>query len=243
MGETKFGEHVQLLSNFNTIYDEMLKLDVTHVLFGISEDIGVFANNGKSGTSTAWEVAIKILLNTQSNAYTTPNKLLILGHIFPKKALKKVSKWDSSNKKDIKKARKLVEDIDAEVAQLVYKIVKAGKIPIIIGGGHNNSYGNIKGTSLALNKPINTVNFDAHTDFRPEEGRHSGNGFTLKTIKKLNKKVKYNTFESIKIRKEASFQEELEKSLKFVSDKPFGIEVDCDAIENMPSSAMTPPYL
>lgn len=264
-GETKFGEHIQLLPNFNFIYDQMLKLDVTHVLFGISEDIGVFANNGKPGTSTAWETTIKILLNTQSNTYTTPNKLLILGHVFPKKALKRLSKWESSNKKNIKKARQIVGDIDAEVSQLVYQIVKAGKIPIIIGGGHNNAYGNIKGTSLALNKPINVVNFDAHTDFRPEEGRHSGNGFSyayaeeflnkyfifglhenytsdsiLKTINKLKKKVDYNTFEAIKIRKELDYNDELELALKHIENKPFGIEVDCDAIENIPSSAMTP---
>jgi formiminoglutamase len=191
--------------------------------------------------------------------------LLILGHIFPKKALKKMEKWDSSNKKHIKKARKLVEEIDTEVSNLVYQIVKAGKIPIIIGGGHNNAYGNIKGTSLALNKPINAINFDAHTDFRPEEGRHSGNGFRyayseeflnkyfvfglhenytsdsiLRTMNKLKKKVSYTTFESIKIRKETTFEEELQKGIEFVSNKPYGIEVDCDAIENIPSSAMTP---
>jgi len=264
-GETKFGEHVQLLSNSNTIYDQMLKLDVTHVLFGISEDIGVFANHGKSGTSTAWNTTIKILLNTQCNSYTLPNKLLILGHIFPKKALKKVSKFDVYDKKDIKKARKMVPEIDAEVSQLVYQIVKAGKVPVIIGGGHNNAYGNIKGTSLALNKPINVINLDAHTDFRPEEGRHSGNGFSyayaekflnkyfvfglhenytsdtiFKVIHKLKKKIAYNTFEAIKIRKESTFENELKKSLQFISKRNFGIEIDCDAIENIPSSAMTP---
>ncbi len=264
-GETKFGEHVQLLSNFNTIYDQMLKLDVTHVLFGISEDIGVFANHGKPGTSTAWNTALKVLLNTQSNDYTVPNKLLILGHIFPKKALKKLSKLDALNKKDIKKARKMVNKIDVEVTHLVHQIVKAGKIPIIVGGGHNNAYGNIKGTSLALNKAINVVNFDAHTDFRPEEGRHSGNGFSyayaeeflnkyfvfglhenytsqniLTTMKKLKKKIAYNTFEAIKIRKETTFEEELKTSSEFISKRPYGIEVDCDAIENMPSSAMSP---
>ena len=58
------------------------------------------------------------------------------------------------------------------------QIVLADKKPIIIGGGHNNAYGNIKGTSLAIGEPINVINFDAHSDFRPEEGRHSGNGFS-----------------------------------------------------------------
>jgi len=264
-GESKFGEHVQLLSNFNDIYEQLLKLDVTHVLFGISEDLGVFANHGKTGTSSAWNTAIKILLNTQSNDYTNPNKLLILGHIFPKNELKKLSKFKASEKKDIKKARKLVEKIDKQVVNLVQLIVKAGKIPIAIGGGHNNAYGMLKGSSLAINKPLNAINFDAHTDFRPEEGRHSGNGFSyaytegflhsyfvfglhenytsqsiLNTIKKLKKKVNYNTFESINIRKEITFEAALKNSASFVTKKPFGIEIDCDAIENVPSSAMTP---
>ena len=57
---------------------------------------------------------------------------------------------------------------------------------------------------------------------------------------KLKKKIKYNSFEAIKIRKELDFHEELQTALHFIANNPFGIEVDCDAIENMPSSAMTP---
>jgi formiminoglutamase len=34
----------------------------------------------------------------------------------------------------------------------------------------NNSYGNIKGTALAKGKPINAINFDAHSDFRILKG-------------------------------------------------------------------------
>ena len=264
-GESKFGEHVQLLSNYNHIYEQLLKLDVTYVIFGISEDVGVFANYGKPGTSTAWNSVIKVLLNTQGNSYTQPKKILILGEIHPKKALKKLKKLDASDKSHIKKARNLVSEIDKEVSFLVHQIVKAGKIPIIIGGGHNNAYGNIKGTSFALNSSINVINFDAHTDFRPEEGRHSGNGFSyafiegflhkyfvfglhenytsnkiLKTIKKLKKRIGYNTFEAIEIRKELDFDKELKRAASFIKNKPIGIEIDCDAIINMPSSAMTP---
>ena len=63
-GETKFGEHVQLINNLTNIYDNILELDVDYVIFGISEDIGVIANHGKSGTYKAWDATIKILLNT-----------------------------------------------------------------------------------------------------------------------------------------------------------------------------------
>lgn len=263
-GESKFGEHVQTLTNVFNIYEQLNNLDVKHVLFGIPEDVGVFANYGKSGTSRAWESTIKILLNIQSNHLTHPNKVLILGNIDCSKEMEAIKSLSQDNKRDIKKARKLVSDIDTYVSDLVHQIVKAGKIPIIIGGGHNNSYGNIKGMSLAKNKTVNAVNFDANPNFRAEEGRHSGNGFsyaynegflknyfifglhencttetTFKTVNKI-KSIQYNTFESIKVRKELKFKGEMQKALDHVSKNSFGIEIDCGAIQNIPSSDKTP---
>ncbi|MCD2259052.1 formimidoylglutamase [Psychroserpens luteolus] len=262
--ETKFGEHILLLPDFSNIYEQLLKLDVSYVIFGIKEDVGVFANYGNTGTSKAWDAAINILLNVQSNAYTHAEKVVILGHLEFDSYQEKLKKLDQNKKKDIQKARKKVSKIDESVAYLVSQIVSAGKIPIIIGGGHNNAYGNIKGTSLALKKAINAVNFDAHHDFRAEEGRHSGNGFSyayaegflknyfvfglhenytsdtsFKTLKKL-KKIQYSTFESMMIRRDTNFDIEMENASNHVSDKPFGLEIDCDAIQNIPSSAMTP---
>ena len=79
----------------------------------------------------------------------------------------KVSTLDQSKKKDVLKSRKIVKKIDTYVTYIIEQIVSAGKKPIIIGGGHNNAYGNIKGSSLAHGFPINVVNFDAHSDFSP----------------------------------------------------------------------------
>jgi formiminoglutamase len=264
LGESKFGEHIQILTSISNIYEQLISLDLTHVIIGFPEDVGVFANYGKTGTSKAWEATLKILLNIQSNEFTRANKVLILGHLDFTEELLKVSELDATKKKSIKKARKIVSEIDKHVTYIIQQIVSAGKKPIIIGGGHNNAYGNIKGTSLSLKKPINAINFDAHSDFRPEEGRHSGNGFSyayaegflknyfifglqrnytsdilFKTLKKLIL-VKYNTLESIEVGNELIFEEELERALTHVSENPFGIELDCDAIENIPSSAMTP---
>lgn len=263
-GESKFGKHIKLLSNFNTIYDDIVNLDVTYIIFGIKEDVGVFANYGNTGASKAWDATLKALLNIQDNPFMQPNKVLILGYLDYSNVLEKLKEFDQTNKKHILKARKKVAGIDSDVSELVHQITKAGKIPIIIGGGHNNAYGAIKGTSLALKKPINAINFDAHADYRAEEGRHSGNGFSyahsegflknyfvfglhenyisepiLKLLDK-NKLIQYNTFESIEIRKELEFNAELERALEFIAKTPFGIEIDCDAIENIPSSAMTP---
>ena len=80
--------------------------------------------------------------------------------------------------KPVEYLRDVVSEIDIHVADVIQQVVSCNKIPIIIGGGHNNSYGNIKGTALAKGKPVNAINFDAHSDFRILEGRHSGNGFS-----------------------------------------------------------------
>ena len=263
-GESKFGKHILYLSNFTTIYDDIVNLDVTYVIFGIKEDIGVFANYGKLGASKAWDATLNSLLNIQSNTFTKANKVLLLGYLDYSNVLEKLKELEQNNQKHILKARKKVAKIDLDVSELVYQIIKAGKIPIIIGGGHNNAYGNIKGTSLALKKPVNAINFDAHSDYRAEEGRHSGNGFSyahhdgflnryfifglhenytsnliLENLDK-NKLISYNTFEAIEIRKQLKFDIELEQASEFIAKTPFGIEIDCDAIKNIPSSAMTP---
>jgi len=263
-GESKFGEHIQLIPNLTNIYDDIVNLDVDYVLFGIREDIGVYANCGKTGTYKAWDTALKFLLNIQNNSFTTAKRVLILGHLDYTKERELITALDPSKKKNISKARAFVESIDKDVTHVVSSIVKSGKIPIIIGGGHNNAYGNIKGCALENNGKINVVNFDAHSDFRPEEGRHSGNGFSyafaegflknyfifglhenytsdklFKTFKKV-KNIKYNTYEAIEVRNELDFNSELETALNHVAKKKFGIEIDCDAIKNIPSSAMSP---
>ncbi len=263
-GECKFGEHIALLTSTTNIYESIKSLDVQYVILGLPEDVGVFANHGKSGTSTAWKATIKILLNTQSNTHTHAKRVLILGHLNFEEELEALSKLNRTKTKDINRARTIVDTIDKQVTNCIYTIVKAGKIPIIIGGGHNNAYGNIKGASLALGNPINAINFDAHTDFRAQEGRHSGNGFSyafnegflnnyfifglhenytsqaIFDILNSKKTLDFNSYEAIEVRKELKFKNEMKRALKHIDNKPFGLEIDCDAIENIPSSAKTP---
>lgn len=263
-GESKFGQHVQTLTSISNIYEQLCNLDVNYVILGLPEDVGVFANHGKTGAANAWNTALKSLLNIQSNAHTHAADVLILGHLDFTEALNEIAKLKLTKKKDVLKARKWVEKMDTEVSHIIHQIVSAGKIPIVIGGGHNNAYGNIKGSSLALNTPINVVNFDAHTDFRSVEGRHSGNGFsyafaegflenyfvfglhenyTSDAIFSTFENSKYldcNTFESLEIRKERRFKKELALATEHITSNHFGIEIDCDAIENIPSSAQTP---
>jgi len=262
-GEKKLHQDVQYLKNSKDLLERIADPQIEFVLFGIKEDIGVLANHGQPGARNTWDHVIKSFLNIQSNEYTNASTILILGHLDFTYLYETHSLTNSE--KSLKSHRKHVELIDQNVNQLVYSIIKAGKIPIVIGGGHNNAYGIIKGCALGLKTKVNSVNFDAHTDLRSLEGRHSGNGFRyaieegflgryfifglhenyisnkiLKYISTSKSKIKFISFEDLIVRKRTSLKKASKNALKFVSKSNFGIEIDCDAIENIPSSAQTP---
>ena len=263
-GEIKFGEKMLTMPIDIDPIVFLNTCEAKYVLFGIPEDIGVRANFGRPGTASAWECAIKSIANIQHNRFCKGNQILVLGQLDVSQDMKEVAHLNFNKVNDRTKLSQLVEKIDKEVSHIIFTITKSGKIPIIIGGGHNNAYGNIKGSALAKGKPINAINFDAHSDFRILEGRHSGNGFSyvyeegflkkyfifglhenytsksvLDIIKKTEDRVRYNTYESINIRNEKDFNQEMTLALKFIETDPFGIEIDLDALPNIPSSAMT----
>ena len=53
-GEIKFGEKVQIIPPDSDTYDFIKKSSAKFVLLGIPEDIGVKANHGRPGTSSAF---------------------------------------------------------------------------------------------------------------------------------------------------------------------------------------------
>ncbi|HYD90443.1 MAG TPA: formimidoylglutamase [Flavobacterium sp.] len=264
-GEIKFGERILTIPPNEKPKGYITNCDAQFVLIGVPEDIGVRANFGRPGTSSAWGSAIKSIVNLQHNKFCKGSNLLILGQVDTTKAMEQAATLDATSKEGRKALSELVETIDRDVAHIICLIVAAGKIPIVIGGGHNNAYGNIKGTALAKGKPVNAVNFDAHTDFRQLEGRHSGNGFSyafdegflknyfifglhenyaskgvMENIRKNEERIQFNTYEEIAVRKEKSFSAEKTNALEFVQGEPFGIEIDLDSLPNVASSAMTP---
>ena len=263
-GEIKFGEKIITVPENTNVKSFLKNAEAKYVLLGISEDIGIRANFGRPGAASAGESALKSIVNIQHNRFCKGDDLMILGQIDVAEEMKLVENLDFKNTQDRKTLSDLVSKIDKEVVHIISTIVNAGKKPIIIGGGHNNSYGNIKGTALAKGTPINAINFDAHSDFRILEGRHSGNGFSyafeegflgkyfifglhenytskkvLNTIKKYHDRVRFNTYDEIAIRKIKNFEKEMALAYEFIKDEPYGIEIDLDAIPNIASSAMT----
>ena len=263
-GEIKFGEKMITIPKDADPLEFLKNCEAKYVLFGIPEDIGIRANYGRPGAASAWDSAIKSIANIQHNRLCKGSQLVVLGQLDVSELMNNVEILDFNDIDDRSKLSQLVDKIDKDVSHIIFSIIKLGKTPIVIGGGHNNSYGNIKGTALAKGKPINAINFDAHSDFRILEGRHSGNGFSyafeegflkkyfifglhenytsksvLDIIKKIEDRVRYITYDSVSIRKEKDFDQEMINSLSFINDDFFGIEIDLDAIPNIACSAMT----
>lgn len=260
-GETKFGEKVAFVKTLEDLKNHPAK----YVLLGIPEDIGVRANYGNPGTSKAWEASLGSLLNIQQNHLTNAENVILLGEIDSETQMKQAEEISKEENHYAEELGELVTQIDHKVSEVIKIIVEAGKFPIIIGGGHNNSFGNLKGTSEALQKPINCINFDAHTDFRALEHRHSGNGFSyafvdgylkkyfvfglhrnytsvavFNSMEKNSHRVNFNLFEDISMKHKLTFSEGLKDAKNFCCNENFGIELDMDAIEFMGSSAITP---
>ncbi len=269
--ETKIGERVQVIGDSKSLEESIKSSDSKFVLIGIPEDIGVKANYGVGGTDTAWHPFLTSFVNIQSNDFLEGSNILLLGH-FDFSEIARLIEANAHNYEEKTAAyRHAVNQIDEAVEPLIKLIVENNKIPIVIGGGHNNSYPLIKGAAKGLYKSgqiplasINCINLDAHADFRPLEGRHSGNGFTYAEedgyLQKYciiglhenyltqniwmdvvnNPFIDFITYEDIFIHEKRDFLSSVAHATTFTEDSYTGIELDLDCIEDTLSSAFTP---
>lgn len=182
--ETKLGEVVQTVQPGLTVQKELEQSTAGYVVFGIPEDIGMRANAGEGRESTAWNHFLKAFANTQSNDFLEGEEVLILGQFDFADIELLIDKMAPDAEEKLAAYRHAVNGIDEAVEGLVKAIVQSGKIPVVIGGGHNNAYPCIKGAAKGLAAAglnpipqINCINLDACTGYGTAEGRHSGNAF------------------------------------------------------------------
>lgn len=269
--ETKVGEQVQVTRD-HASFEEGLRLSTAkYVLFGIPEDLGAKGNFGIGGADTLWIPFLQSMLNVQSNDFFDGNEVLLVGHFDFGDMQYLIDTTARSEEEKIEAYRHAVNTIDDEVEHLVKLITEAGKVPIAIGGGHNNTYPLIKGAAKGWHKAgvielaqINCINLDAHADYRPMEGRHSGNAFRYAEedgyLQKYcivglhenylpqnvwidivnNPFLDCITFEDIFVHEKRTFLQAVAHATGFTSDTLTGIDLDLDAIQNTLSSAMTP---
>lgn len=244
-GEFRIGQQTL----FRTEDPESWKQRKYHIL-GIKEDIGPRANGGLGGSDKAFDVFISRFLSVQSNRFLTGEELVVHGVI---------EQLSTANELSLKE---LVAELDELVICWSKEVVRVGGIPIVIGGGHNNAFGLIKGVHEGSGKQLSVVNLDPHADTRDLEGRHSGNPFSyawgeglLISYSVMGLHQSYNN-ESVLKRLElmkastSFFEDWIDEPERFYADivtlaeqhqdRFTGIELDMDSIIGMPSSAFTP---
>ncbi len=268
--ETKVGEAIAVMPEAAEWPEALLESDAKYVLIGIPEDIGVRANYGNPGADTNWYPFLNAFLNVQSNDFFSGEDVLLLGH-FDFGDIKYLIENNAYNDDEkIEAYRHAVTIIDDEVETIIKTICGAGKIPIVVGGGHNNAYPLIKGAAKGLHKfhgthlaQINCINLDAHSDYRPLEGRHSGNAFryaeedgflgkyaiigihenyvSQNILTELNNNpfIHYSTYEEIFIAESKNFTQSISHAIGFTEDNYCGIELDLDSVSNVLCSAPT----
>ncbi|MDZ4665890.1 MAG: arginase family protein [Bacteroidota bacterium] len=263
-GEERLGASVTIVDENTSFESQLNTFNGKYVVLGIQEDVGVRANLGRGGAHTAFIPAMDSFLNQQSNQFLTGEDILIAGSTPVSDLMKKAECLDQRNSKDLAELRTLTAEIDNRVIEIMKPVFASGKIPIIIGGGHNNAYGLLAAASQTFKRKVNVVNCDAHTDMRAIEGRHSGNGFSyayqngfinrytviglheqynntdsLFYFKNQPSQFMFSSFEDIFVRENINMKSAIERSLNFVKDDLFGVELDLDSIANVPSSAKT----
>lgn len=241
-GETKIGQTCQFDYQNN---------ECKYVILGISEDIGPQSNLGFQGSANAFSAFISRFINMQDNRFLNGNSICILGEI------RSIDLFET-----LEKGRELISELDEIVKSIIEPIILLGKIPIVIGGGHNNAFPLIWASSLAKNESINVINLDPHADCRALEGRHSGNPFSyakhhqyldhysvLGLHQQYNNETMYTYLESNNFNftffedylfNNRSLTQDIEHFAHVSFNKPIGIELDLDTITFMPSSAFTP---
>ena len=269
--ETKLGERLQVVEYNSDLAKSFTVSNAKYVLFGIPEDLGAKGNYGIGGTDTLWIPFMQSFMNIQSNDFFDGGEILLLGHFDFGDIQYLIDTTAKSETEKIEAYRHAVNTVDIEVEQLVKMITETKKIPIVIGGGHNNSYPLIKGAAKGWHQAgltplaqINCINLDAHADYRPMEGRHSGNafryaeedGYLLKYcivclhenylpqnvwIDIVNNPfIDCITFEDIFVHEKRTFMQSVSHATGFTEGLLTGIDIDLDSIQNTLSSAMTP---
>jgi len=247
-GEIKVGEIILFAQD--SIEKSLENFKGSYVLLGVEEDIGPRANLGQEGSTFAFKSFLNRFLNMQVNRFVSIDDLMILGR----------SKAETLET-GFAKRRQNVAELDEHLIEIIEKIYRFNKIPIVVGGGHNNAYPLIAAYHKTRGKKIQVINLDAHADFRLLEGRHSGNSFSYAmhdgfmdnyTVHGLHKAYNSEMMLQDMEKNEVSFtifEDYIDEQRNLNDDarkyaqnavQPFGIELDMDSIAFMPSSAYTP---
>jgi formiminoglutamase len=227
---------------------------VRHCILGIPEDLGVRAYRGRPGADKAWSCFVENLLSLQSNRFIDWTRVGMLGVVECSDLM------EGSAGADRKALSGLVDVLDDRVGAAVRKIQAAGLCPIVVGGGHNNSFPIIKAS--AGDSKISVLNIDAHADFEAVGLRHSGNPYSYADqaglirrfgvaglheqdapeamLKRLDERGwQFVSLEQIHLLDRRMEQARMLDLINYVAggSESVGVDVDLDVLSAIPSSA------
>ena len=133
------------------------------VLLGFPSDAGVARNHGRRGAAKAPNIIRKFLNKLTPDPQNQPAFIDLIAH--------------SADQNDLFISGDIQADQD-RLAEELKPYLEDNCIPIILGGGHETSFGHFQ-AYVKANKPVSILNWDAHTDVRPlHDGEgHSGSPF------------------------------------------------------------------
>ncbi len=150
----RWHQHIQLIDLTTNPTANLLG---TAVLLGFCCDEGVRRNKGRIGAYKGPESLRKALANLP--VHTATRRLADAG--------------------DVVCSNGNLEQAQEQLARAVSMILQIGGFPILLGGGHEITYGHYRGIRQFTNGTVGIINFDAHFDNRVPDaaGPSSGTGF------------------------------------------------------------------
>jgi formiminoglutamase len=150
--ETKLGERIRVAENAQDLEQSIKDTEAEYVILGIPEDLGIKANGHTGGADTAWIPFLQAFLNIQSNDFLEGSNLMLLGNFDFGDIQYLIENNALGDTEKLEAYRHAVTVVDEEVEWLVKMITSCQKIPIVIGGGHNNAYPLSKARPKAFTK-------------------------------------------------------------------------------------------
>lgn len=213
-------------------------------LIGFPSDEGVQRNGGRPGASGAPESIYGQLLKL------TPHAAHIEQHT---KLLKQTGAMEQHEC-----TGELSKD-QIMLGENVSKTLKMGQIPVILGGGHETSFGHFLGYAEA-GQPVHIVNIDAHTDVRMLNNGlpHSGSPFRQAIEHESGRCRSYNVYglnaasvsadhlNYVKQQGDAAFEQSVTEEgvlnrLNLFDESPIMVTMDMDVVRHSDAPGVSAP--
>src|SRR5690554_2395967 len=267
-GETRIGETIRVLSSLSEgdlqaahqVDAEQASAVRPIALLGVPESLGPRANLGRGGAELGWQAFLQQFLNLQDSGRLPLAHLLMAGSVACSDLQMRSEHLDPQNPEELQQLRELCAELDARVASVVSALFAADIEVILIGGGRNNALPLLQSLATTQEQAVAAVSLDPHSDFRPLEGRHSGNGFSYaheqgalahyhvvglheaKNSKTTLDQLQQAGFNYIRAQQvqQLSMRKVMPSVVRDVVEwgTPFGIELDVDVIMQAPASAL-----